>query len=140
MKRAATLGRIHRVRTLQLGLARAEEMRQHEALAGEFELNRRIAGLVEAVAPSAEAFGLRDLQARAHYREKLHQSALAAETRVQHARQRADAATEASRAAERDQRAVEKLIDRARRDATMAEMRALQNAPAPSRPNRHDPC
>lgn len=140
MTRTTTLGRIHRVRTLQLGLARAEEMRHYDTLASETALNQRIAGLVEAVAPTAATFGIRDLQARAHFRERLHHSAAAAETRVFNAETRAAAATEASRAAERDQSAVEKLLDRARAAAALAEMRALQDAPAPARSNRHDPC
>lgn len=140
MSKTKTLGRIHRVRTLQLGLARAEEMRHHDALASETTLNQRIAGLVDAVAPTAELLGAHSLAASAHYRERLQHSAFAAAARVQAAAARADAAVEASRAAKRDQSAVEKLLDRARAAATVREMRALEDVPSRARVNRHDPC
>ena len=48
---------------------------------------------------------------------------------------------EQTKAAKRDQTAVEKLIDRARVAAIRAEMRALEDMPASGgRRNRHDPC
>ena len=47
---ARALGRIHRVRTLQLTLARAEESRAQGAVATETALSGRIAQLAEAVA------------------------------------------------------------------------------------------
>jgi hypothetical protein len=140
MTKAKTLGRIHRVRTLQLGLARADEMRHHDAVASETALNRRIAGLVDAVAPSVELLGAHSLAASAHYRERLQHSAVAAAARVQAASSRADAAVEASRAAKRDQSAVEKLLDRARATASLREMRALEDTPTRTKSNRHDPC
>ena len=46
------LARLHRVRTLQLGLARADEVRHAEALASEHQLTQRISALVDAVAPT----------------------------------------------------------------------------------------
>ncbi len=138
--RERTLGRIHRVRTLQLGLARAEEMRRHDALGQETALTERIAGLAAAVAPTADLFSVRDLQARAHFRDRLHHSALSAEARVRNAQAHADAAAEASRAAQQDQSAVEKLLARARAAALVREMRALEDAPQSPRKNRHDPC
>ena len=49
--RAKTLARIHRVRTLQLGLTRADEARAHDKFASEQALSGRIALLAEAVAP-----------------------------------------------------------------------------------------
>lgn len=48
-------------------------------------------------------------------------------------------ATDATRAAQRDQSAVEKLIARAQADAVIRELRALEEAPA-FRNIRHDPC
>lgn len=138
-----TLARIHRVRTMQLTLARAEESRQQAALADQQTLTRRIAGLVDAVAPVEEAVGAARFAASAYYRERLHQSAAAAAQRVATAEARAAAATEASHGAKRDQSAVEKLIDRARADALVREMRVLEDAPVfRSRllGKRHDPC
>lgn len=140
MTKTKTLGRIHRVRTLQLGLARANEMRHHEALGQETTLNGRIAGLVDAVAPTVEMLGAHSLAASAHYRERLQQSAFAAAARVQAASARADAAVEASRAAKRDQSAVEKLLDRARAATNLRDMRTLEDTPARTKSNRHDPC
>ncbi|SFP95619.1 hypothetical protein [Sphingomonas rubra] len=140
MNKERTLGRIHRVRTLQLGLARAEEMRRHDALGQETALNHRIAGLVDAVAPTAELLGAHNLAASAHYRDRLQQSAFAAAARVEAASARVDAAAEASRAAKRDQSAVEKLLARARATALVREMRALEDAPPRPKRNRHDPC
>lgn len=140
MKRARTLARLHRVRTLQLGLARADEARQHEALASETALTRRIAGLVEAIAPTPQTLHANALTAAAHYRDRLQQSADAAVARVRAAEHRAVTAAEASRAAKRDQTAVEKLIDRARAAAAMKEMRALEDTPGTPRGKRHGPC
>lgn len=135
-----TLARIHRVRTLQLGLARAEESRHRDTLASEAALKARIAGLVEAIAPAPEAAGARSLAAAAHYRERLQQSADAAVARVRVAEQRTVAAEDATRAAKRDQTAVEKLLARARTEAGMREMRALADAPVTAKGKRHDPC
>lgn len=138
-KARAPLERILRVRTLQLGLVRAEEVRAYERLASETALKERIVQLAANVAPAAERAGALTLQAAAHYRDRLHQSADAAAARERHAAQRVDAATEATLAAKRDQTAVEKLI--ARRDAAQVikEMRALEEA-LPMRRVRHDPC
>ena len=134
-----TLARIHRVRTLQLGLARADEAQRLGTLADESALQARIAGLAAAVAPSPAAIGGTALAAAAHYRERLHQSAAVATGRVRVAEERAAAAAEASRAAHRDQSAVEKLLARAHAEAAVREMRALADAP-PGKPKRHDPC
>ncbi|MBM6578129.1 MAG: hypothetical protein EOP68_11435 [Sphingomonas sp.] len=134
------LARLHRVRTLQLGLARADEVRHAEALASEHQLTQRISALVDAVAPTTQATGAHSLSAAAYYRERLQKTADAAFTRVEMAERRADAATEATRAAKRDQSAVEKLMERARQAATMKEMRALEDAPGIPRGKRHGPC
>lgn len=131
------LTRIHRVRTLQLGLIRAEEMRAHDRVASETRLADRIATLAAGVAPSDGA-GF-SLAASAHYRERLLQSAEAADSRVRTARFQSVQASENTKAAHRDQVAVEKLIARADADLALREIRNLQNAP-PTRKIRHDPC
>lgn len=129
-------GRIHRVRTLQLALARAEEARAHARVATEQALSRRIALLTEAVAPvSGTAV---TLLAQARYRDRLHASAQAAAGRSAQAEASAAQAAEAARAAKRDETAVEKLIERARADALRRETRALEDQP-PAR-KRHGPC
>ncbi len=136
---ARTLARIHRVRTAQLNLARADEARAAQTLANETVMTQRIAALVEAVAPTATATGAWAMAGTALFRERLQHSADAAAFRVMNAEQRSLRAAEASRAAHRDQSAVEKLIERARSDAIYKEARDLQNAPPQVR-KRHDPC
>lgn len=133
---ARTLGRIHRVRTLQLTLARAEEIRAHGAVATETALSGRIAQLAEAVAPvSGDAVAL---VAAAHYRERLGLSALAAQARVRAAEADALRAAAHSRAARHDQGAVEKLMERAAHDEVRREMRALEEVGLGRK--RHGPC
>ncbi len=133
---ARTLARIHRVRTLQLTLARAEEARAQGAVATETALSARIAGLAEAVAPvSGDAVGL---VAAAHYRDRLHASALAAAGRVRSAEADARRAAAHARTARQDQGAVEKLIERAGRDTVRRELRALEEVGAGRK--RHGPC
>ena len=135
------LGRVHRVRTLQLGLAQADELRAHDRHASEVQLAERIRSLAASVAP-VDGAGV-SLAAKAHYRERLSHSAGAAEQRVRTARLQSVQAGENTRAAHRDQVAVEKLIARAHADAALRERRDLQNAPSPSarlRKVRHDPC
>ncbi len=134
-----TLARIHRVRTAQLNLARADEARATQTLANETLMTQRIAALVEAVAPTPTATGAFAMAGTALFRERLHHSADAAAFRVQNAELRAERAAAASRAAHRDQSAVEKLMERARIDALYREARDLQNAPPQTR-KRHDPC
>jgi hypothetical protein len=138
-KRGLTLDRVLRVRTLQLNLVRAEEARARDRVASEQELRNRIRQLSDAVAPAPSASEAFSFIAAAHFRDRLQQSASAAENRVRAAEHKLEAASEATREAKRDQTAVEKLIERdAARDALKA-MRALEEAP-PVRRNRHDPC
>lgn len=133
---ASRLGRIHRVRTLQLTLARGEEARAKAQVATEAALSQRIAQLAEAVAPASGTAVT--LLAASRYRERLHHSAEAAADRVRTAESDAERAAESARAAKRDQSAVEKLIERARAEATRREARALEDAPQHKK--RHDPC
>ena len=139
MADARKLARIHRVRTLQLGLVRADEARAHERMTSEAALAQRIGQLAAAVAPAPEAGARFSLAASAYYRERLHQSAAAADARVRAAELGAERAAEATRAAQRDQSAVEKLMARADAATVIKEIRALEEAPA-SRRKRHDPC
>ena len=137
--REKTLARIHRVRTLQLGLTRADEARAHDKFASESALSARISSLAAAVAPVPQSAVAVSLGATAHYRERLQQSAAAAIDRVRSAEYQVERAGDATRSAKRDQSAVEKLIARAQADAVIRELRALEDAPA-FRKIRHDPC
>lgn len=133
---ANQLTRIHRVRTLQLTLARAEEARANAQVASEQALCARIAQLTE-TATSASGSAT-TLLAASHYRERLNKSAVVAANRVRQAEAEATRAAEGACAAERDQSAVEKLMARARAEALRREMRALEDAPFPRK--RHDLC
>ncbi len=137
--RDKTLARLHRVRTIQLHLAHADEARARDHLTNETVLHARIAQLADGVAPiAANAVGV-SLGAAAHYRDKLHQSALTAATRVRNAEDFRARAAEATRSARRDQSAIEKLIVRADAMTVRAEMRALEET-SPGGGKRHDPC
>lgn len=140
MSDAKRLARIHRVRTLQLGLAQADEMRARESVASEQALAERIGLLADAVAPLTQGYGAATLAASAHFRERLHRSAEAADNRVRAAEARADRSAEATKSARRDQSAVEKLMARATAAEIAAEIRALQDAPPGAKRNRHGPC
>ncbi|WBH15672.1 hypothetical protein [Sphingomonas radiodurans] len=133
------LARIHRVRTLQLGMAQAAEARAREQAASEAALSHRISQLAAAVSPSEGDSAAVSIAAQAHYREKLHRTAEAADNRVRAAEAAATRALEARQSAKRDQTAVEKLLARAEADAALRAIRALQEAP-PTRKIRHDPC
>ncbi len=135
------LDRLLRVRTLQLGQVRAQETAANARVAQEEALRSRIAQLAANVAPApapvpGAAFSL---IAAAHFRDRLAQSAVAAEQRVKAAERGRDAAREATREARRDQDAIEKLIERAEAEASLKAVRALETMP-PARRNRHDPC
>ena len=84
MAKPSKLDRILRVRTLQLGLVQAEEARAHDRAASEQMLRSRIAQLTANVSPTpaAEPVAGFSLVAAAHFRERLHQSAEAAEGRL----------------------------------------------------------
>lgn len=143
MPDAKKLARIHRVRTLQLGLTRADEMRAYEKFASETHLASRIQALADAVSPAADTAAIgASLGAQAHFRERLHQSSAAAQMRVQSAEMFVNRAVEATRSAKRDQSAIEKLLDRARIANVAKEMRAMEETPpvSPLKAKRHDPC
>ncbi len=140
-KHAKKLGRLHRVRTLQLDMVRAGEVAAREKVAAEQALRARIESLAQGVAPAPapRPGSATSLIAAAHYRERLHQSAFAAERRVVDAQRGLDHARSATQEAKRDQSAIEKLIERAEANAARRAMRALEDMPATSR-KRHDPC
>lgn len=133
------LARLHRVRTLQLNMARAAETRAQDQVASETALSNRIAQLAAAVAPAEGAGAAVSFAAMAHYREKLHRNAETVDNRVRAAVAEAARALEARQSAKRDQTAVEKLIARGEAEAALRAIRALQEAP-PTRKIRHDPC
>lgn len=139
MPDARRLGRLLRVRTLQLALVQAEEGRARERFDGEAMLKTRIAQLASGVAPSSRATEGFALVAAAHFRDRLQQSAEAADARMNAAQAVVDRAAAATREARRDQSAIEKLIARADADAALKAIRALEAAP-PTRKVRHDPC
>ncbi len=118
---------------------RSHETVARERVAQEEALRERIARLSANVAPAEEQSLATSLRAAAHYRERLHQSALAAERRVAAAEQGLSAAAEATREAKRDQTAIEKLIARETAEEVLKALRALEALPATGR-NRHDLC
>jgi hypothetical protein len=138
-RKAKQLDRLLRVRTLQLGMSRADEARALDKMASEVALAGRIASLADSVAPSQESGSGFSLVAAAHFRSRLHQSAQMAEMRVREAEAIVERAAEAAREAKRDQSAVEKLMARADADAALKAIRALEAAPS-VRKIRHDPC
>lgn len=137
---AKKLARLHRVRTLQLDLVRADEVRASARVAQEAQLSDRIASLAASVAPASADTGFANaFIAAAHYRDRLHQSAHAAARRVEVAEKGLELAREATREARRDQSAIEKLIVREEADAALKALRALEELPPAGR-NRHDIC
>lgn len=129
----ARLARLLRVRTLQLGLVRADEARAQQRLAGERALSQRIVQLSEAVAPATLPGKGFSLVAAAHLRDRLQQSAEAAAGRMRAAEQVTQRASAATLDARRDQSAIEKLIVRADADAAIAAIRALETGPSAPR-------
>ncbi|NYT41749.1 hypothetical protein HZY97_13335 [Sphingomonas sp. R-74633] len=134
------LDRLLRVRTLQLDLVRADEVRAVAKVDQEARLRDRIASLAANVAPVASASeSASSLAAAANFRDRLHQSAFAADKRVEVAEQSLEIARTATREARRDQSAIEKLLTRAEADAALKALRELEALP-PMGKNRHDIC
>lgn len=137
---AKRLGRLLRVRTLQLGQTQAAENTAIAKRDGEAELRTRIASLAANIAPQpAQTGSATTMAAAAYYRDRLHASASAAGQRVEAAEAVVDRARVATREARRDQSAIQKLIARAETDAALKALRALEEAP-PVLNNRHVPC
>ena len=140
--KAKRLNRILRVRSLQLGMVQAEESKAAARLAEERDLRDRIDQLAAGVAPIAATApaSAMSIMAAAHYRDRLHRTAVAVAERVDGATRVLDQAQSNTREAKRDEAAIEKLIDRATIDAAKRAMRALEELPPAPRKNRHDPC
>lgn len=138
-KGAKRFDRLLRVRTLQLGQVRSQEVAARAKVAQEEALRSRIAQLSAGVAPTEEQGMAMGFIAAAHYRERLHQSAHAAAQRVAVAEQGLTRAEAATREAKRDQSAIEKLIARGEAEAAIKALRELEALPGTSR-NRHDLC
>ncbi|TGX53212.1 hypothetical protein E5A73_10115 [Sphingomonas gei] len=136
---AEKLERLLRVRTLQLGQVRAAEVDARTRVDQEESLRERIAALAANIAPAGATTFATSLIAAAHYRDRLHQSAHAAERRVVVAHQGLESARAATREAQRDQSAIEKLIAREDVKAAFKALRELEGLPATAR-KRHDIC
>lgn len=139
MPKGRKLERLLRVRTLQLGQTRILETAARERVAQEEALRARIAQLSANVAPVESSDFASRMIAAAHYRDRLQQSADAADRRVEVAERGLDAAEAATREAKRDQSAIEKLIAREEAEAAIKALRALETLPASGR-KRHDLC
>jgi hypothetical protein len=137
--RRKTLDRLLRVRSLQLNLVRADEARAQAKLDSEQHLRNRIAALADNVAPAPQPSGALALMAAAHFRDRLQQSAEAADARLHIAAQGLERAAAATRDAKRDQTAIEKLIERETAEQLLKAIRALEEPP-PIRKFRHGPC
>lgn len=134
-RHARKLDRLLHVRTLQLGMVRADEGRAAERVAQETMLRQRIAGLAADVAPMVApaptaAIGL---QAAATLRDRLHVAHAAADHRLAGAEHALELARTATLEAKRDQTAIEKLIEQARLADATRERRALEQLPAQPR-------
>ena len=138
---AKKLARLLRVRTLQLDQVRAAEVQARTRVDAEESLRERIDKLAAKISPSATPLPTfaTSFIAAAHYRDRLHQSAHAAERRVAVAQQGLETARAATREAHRDQSAIEKLIEREDARAALKALRELEALPASPR-KRHDIC
>jgi hypothetical protein len=126
---AKRLGRMLRVRSLQLDLARAEQAAAAERASSATALAARIDSLRQDVAPREGRDKGLSLFAAAHYRDRLAKSQVEAQRRVQIAHQQLDQARDAASAAKRDHGVVEKLIERELDLQAAAARKALEDAP-----------
>lgn len=126
---AKRLGRMLRVRTLQLDLARAEQAAAADRASSATALAARIESLRQDVAPREGSNQGLSLFAAAHYRDRLARSGIEAQHRVQLAHQQLDQARDAATAAKRDHGVVEKLIERELAAQARAALKALEDAP-----------
>lgn len=125
------LGRMLRVRALQLDLARAEQARALDQASSAAQLAARIEALRQDVAPQAGAAQGISLFAAAHYRDRLSRSQIEAQRRVAAADRQLSQAREAAGHAKRDHVVIEKLIARELDAEAAAVRKALENAPHP---------
>lgn len=127
------LGRMLRVRSLQLDLARAEQAQAAERASSAAALAARIDALRQDVAPREGGEQGLTLFAAAHYRDRLARSQVEAQRRLHMADQQLDRARDAASAAKRDHGVVEKLIERELQAQAAAARKALEDAPHPVR-------
>lgn len=130
---AKKLGRMLRVRSLQLDLARAEQAAAAERASSASALAQRIEALRQDVAPRAGVDQGLSLFAAAHYRDRLARSQVEAQRRATVAHQQLDVARDAANSAKRDHGAVEKLIERELDAQAAAARKALEDAPQSAR-------
>jgi len=130
---AKRLGRMLRVRSLQLDLARAEQVAAAERASSAAALAARIESLRQDVAPRQGVDQGLSLFAAAHYRDRLAKSQVEAQRRVQVTHQQLDQARDAASAAKRDHGVVEKLIERELEAQAAAARKALEDAPQNAR-------
>jgi hypothetical protein len=126
---AKRLGRMLRVRSLQLDLARIEQAAAADRVSSAAALAARIDSLRQDVAPRAGRDQGLSLFAAAHYRDRLAKSQVEAQLRVQLAHEQLDQARDAATVAKRDHGVVEKLIDRELEIQATAARKALEDAP-----------
>lgn len=130
---AKRLGRMLRVRSVQLDLARAEQVAAAERASSAASLAARIDSLRQDVAPREGTNQGLSLFAAAHYRDRLARSQVEAQRRMQVAHQQLDQARDAASAAKRDHGVVEKLIERELQVQAAAARKALEDAPQSAR-------
>ena len=130
---AKRLGRMLRVRSLQLDLARAEQAAAAERASSASALAARIESLRQDVAPRQGTDQGLSLFAAAHYRDRLAKSGIEAQRRVQITHQQLDQARDAASAAKRDHGVVEKLSERELEAQAAAARKALEDAPQNAR-------
>jgi flagellar protein FliJ len=123
------LGRMLRVRSLQLDLARAEQAAASDRASSASALADRIESLRQDVAPRQGSDQGLSLFAAAHYRDRLARSQVEAQQRVRIAHQQLDQARDAATVAKRDHGVVEKLIERELGARAADARKALEDAP-----------
>ena len=128
-----------RVREVQARLAEADAARARDKAAGERRLVERVSLLAAEIAPTVGGNTAAVLGATALYRDRLHQSAAAAATRLHATVALADRAVERVTDARRDRTAAEKLLARAQASEAERERRREPDPPS-ARRDRHEPC
>lgn len=126
---AKRLGRMLRVRTLQVDLARVEQAAAADRASSATALAARIEALRQDVAPRQGSDQGLSLFAAAHYRDRLARSQIEAQQRAHFAHQQLDQARGAAQSAKRDHGVVEKLIERELEIQAAAARKALEDAP-----------
>ncbi|MFW2829608.1 hypothetical protein [Sphingomonas sp. ID0503] len=127
MRDPKRLGRLLRVREVQRDIAQAQESQARGQLATAEQLVQRIDQLVADQAPSEGFAHALTLAAGAVYRTRLTDSRVNAQGRVFNAERAVEMKVEATKSARRDHNAMEKLVERAKKQLAMQEMRKLSD-------------